>query len=282
MTQELITIKIDGNDVQCEKGARLIDVIRKAGTDVPSFCYYPGLKVTANCRMCLVSIKGQKKLAPSCNTPVTPGLEVSTINDEIKETRKTVLEMILVNHPLDCPVCDKAGECELQDRVMEYGPADTSFRGKKRVYDMIDIGDKIWRDMDRCIYCRRCDLYMQDVEKVDNWAILERGAATEMGPYFEQKVEGKTIGNLADLCPVGALVDKQYFCSDRSWKLRYVDAKRKCGNCCGEVTLSLDEKNKVRRVTARMKNYVVQNYICDVCRYDKTDLKNWEIEKVYA
>lgn len=278
--EDLISLKINDVEVQCAKNRPLIDVIREAGFRVPSFCYYKGLPATANCRMCMVQVKGQRKLLPSCNQPAVAGMEVITESAEIAETRKTMLELILVNHPLDCPVCDKAGECELQDLVFEYGPVESPFRSQKRTFENFDIGEKIKVDMDKCIYCRRCDLFMKQVEQSPLWSITERGAASRMGPLGDVDVEGTWVGNLADICPVGALLDKQFFCEERVWNLKDYAAHRKCKTCSGKVTLGVQD-GKVLRVTARKAvDGYVHEWICDECRYEKLNMKHWELEKL--
>lgn len=283
MNDMKINLKINEQTVQASVGQPLIQVIREAGYKVPTFCYYPGLTPTANCRMCLVSVKGQRKLVPSCNQPAVEGMEVLTESAEITETRKSMLELILTNHPLDCPVCDKAGECELQDRVFEYGPVESPFRSQKRVFENFDIGSKIKVDMDKCIHCRRCDLFMKEVEKSDVWAVTERGAGSRMGPMGDWDIEGTFVGNLADICPVGALLDKQFFCQERVWNLEDYEASRKCMTCSGKVVLGIQE-GKVFRVTARKNQQgYVADWICDECRYDHLKLSAWKIEsKVYA
>jgi NADH-quinone oxidoreductase subunit G len=219
------------------------------------------------------------KLVASCRTGVMDGMEVQNITSpEVVEARKGVVEILLINHPLDCPVCDQAGECHLQDLAYEHGVADTRYEFDRRTFGKIDIGDKIQLHMTRCILCYRC-VYVAD-QITDNrvHGILGRGDASEISTYIEKAIDNDFSGNVIDVCPVGALTDKTFRFKNRVWFTKPVDAHRDCPKCKGKVTLWY-KGEEVLRVTGRKDQYgEVEDFICNTCRFDAKNTSDWVIE----
>ena len=207
------------------------------------------------------------------------GMEVQNITSpEVIEARKGVVEILLINHPLDCPVCDQAGECHLQDLSFEHGVADTRYEFDRRTFEKIDIGDKIQLHMTRCILCYRC-VYVAD-QITDNrvHGILGRGDASEISTYIEKAIENDFSGNVIDVCPVGALTDKTFRFKNRVWFTKPVDAHRDCPKCKGKVTLWY-KGEEVLRVTGRKDQFgEVEDFICNTCRFDTKNTSDWVIE----
>ena len=254
----------------------------------PTMCYYSKLKTSGGyCRTCIVKVtKGSAqnpnpmpKPVASCRTEVMDGMEVQNITSpEILEARKGVVEFLLINHPLDCPVCDQAGECKLQDLGYEHGSAKTRYEFKRREYDMIDIGDKIKLHMTRCILCYRCVKTAEQITDGRVHGVVHRGDAAEISTYIEKIIDNDFSGNVIDVCPVGALTDKTFRFKQRVWFTKPVDAHRKCDKCCGKTRVWL-KGEEVVRVTARKDQWdEVEEFICNSCRYDHKKKSDWVIE----
>jgi NADH-quinone oxidoreductase subunit G len=285
-----VKVTIDGITVEVEPGTSILNAARQIGGDIvpPAMCYYSKLEGSGGkCRTCLVKVsKGSEKdprpmpkLVASCRTGVMDGLEVQNITSpEVIESRKGVVEILLINHPLDCPVCDQAGECHLQDLSFEHGVADTRYEFDRRTFEKIDIGDKIQLHMTRCILCYRC-VYVAD-QITDNrvHGILGRGDASEISTYIEKAIENDFSGNVIDVCPVGALTDKTFRFKNRVWFTKPVDAHRDCPKCKGKVTLWY-KGEEVLRVTGRKDQFgEVEDFICNTCRFDTKNTSDWVIE----
>ena len=283
-------VTIDGITVEVEPGTSILNAARQIGGDIvpPAMCYYSKLEGSGGkCRTCLVKVsKGSEKdprpmpkLVASCRTGVMDGMEVQNITSpEVIEARKGVVEILLINHPLDCPVCDQAGECHLQDLSFEHGVADTRYEFDRRTFEKIDIGDKIQLHMTRCILCYRC-VYVAD-QITDNrvHGILGRGDASEISTYIEKAIENDFSGNVIDVCPVGALTDKTFRFKNRVWFTKPVDAHRDCPKCKGKVTLWY-KGEEVLRVTGRKDQFgEVEDFICNTCRFDTKNTSDWVIE----
>ena len=219
------------------------------------------------------------KLVASCRTTVMDGMEVQNITSpEVLEARKGVVEMLLINHPLDCPICDQAGECHLQDLSYEHGLADTRYEFERRTFDKIDIGDKIQLHMTRCILCYRCVMVADQLTPQRVHGVLGRGDAAEISTYITKAVDNEFSGNMIDVCPVGALTDKTFRFKNRVWFTKPVEAHRDCPTCSGKVTLWY-KGEEVLRVTARKDTYgEVEEFICNTCRFDKKATADWVIE----
>jgi NADH-quinone oxidoreductase subunit G len=251
-------------------------------------CYYSKLEGSGGkCRTCLVKVsKGSEKdprpmpkLVASCRTGVMDGMEVQNITSpEVIEARKGVVEILLINHPLDCPICDQAGECHLQDLSFEHGVGNTRYEFDRRTFDKIDIGDKIQLHMTRCILCYRCVYVANQITDNRLHGILGRGDASEISTYIEKAIENDFSGNVIDVCPVGALTDKTFRFKNRVWFTKPVDAHRDCPTCKGKVTLWY-KGDEVLRVTGRKDQFgEVEDFICNTCRFETKNTSSWIIE----
>src|SRR6476469_2923120 len=285
-----IKVTIDGIPVEVEPGTSILNAARQIGGDIvpPAMCYSSKLEGSGGkCRTCLVKVsKGSEKdprpmpkLVASCRTNVMDGMEVQNITSpEVVEARKGVVEMLLINHPLDCPICDQAGECHLQDLGYEHGSEATRYEFERRTFDRIDIGDKIQLHMTRCILCYRCVYVADQLTESRDHGILGRGDASEISTYIEKAIEKDFSGNVIDVCPVGALTDKTFRFKQRVWFTKPVDAHRGCPTCTGKVTL-WHKGEDVIRITARKDVYgEVEDFICNTCRFDKKNTSDWIID----
>ncbi|MGA7801529.1 MAG: NADH-quinone oxidoreductase subunit NuoG, partial [Gammaproteobacteria bacterium] len=216
---ELVTIEVDGVPLQARKGQMVIEVTDEAGIYVPRFCYHKKLSVAANCRMCLVQVEKSPKPMPACATPVMEGMRVFTKSDYARDAQRAVMEFLLINHPLDCPICDQGGECELQDLALGYGRGVSRFTEKKRVVKDKDIGPLIATDMTRCIHCTRCVRFLEEIAGHKELGGTGRGENVEIGTYVERAIESEMSGNVIDVCPVGALTSKPFRFAARAWEL---------------------------------------------------------------
>lgn len=294
MADEKFKITIDGIPLEVAPGTTILNAARQIGGEIvpPAMCYYSKLEGSGGkCRTCLVKVsKGSEKdprpmpkLVASCRTTVMDGMEVQNITSpDVLEARKGVVEMLLINHPLDCPVCDQAGECKLQDLSYEHGVADTRFAFKRRTFEPIDIGDKIKLHMNRCILCYRCVYVANQLTDQRDHGVIHRGDHAEISTYIENALDNDFIGNVIDVCPVGALTDKTFRFKNRVWFTKPVDAHRDCPTCSGNVTLWY-KGEEVLRVTGRKDEYnEVKEFICDTCRFEKKKTADWVLEEPTA
>ncbi|HEY6083683.1 MAG TPA: 2Fe-2S iron-sulfur cluster-binding protein [Chitinophagaceae bacterium] len=290
--KQLFKVTIDDITIEVEPGTNILEAARKIGGEVvpPAMCYYSKLKGSGGkCRTCMVKVaqgsakdpRPMPKLVASCKTAVMDGMVVQNITSpEVLEARKGVVEFLLINHPLDCPVCDQAGECDLQNLSYEHGVGGTRYEFDRRTFDKIDIGDKIQLHMTRCILCYRCVYTAEQITDGRVHGILGRGDKAEISTYIHQAIDNDFSGNVIDVCPVGALTDKTFRFKNRVWFLKPMDAHRDCENpkCSGKVALWM-RGEEVFRVTARKDQYgEVESFICNTCRYDKKKVKDWVIE----
>jgi NADH-quinone oxidoreductase subunit G len=286
----MVKITFDGIEVEVEEGTTILNAARKIGGEVvpPAMCYYTPLKGTGGkCRACMVRVaagsakdpRPMPKLVASCITPVQDGMVVeNTTNPDVLAARKGVVEMLLINHPLDCPICDQAGECDLQNFAYEHGTSGTRYEEERRTFDKIDIGPLVQLHMTRCILCYRCVYTADQLTEKRVHGVLGRGDAAEIGTYIENVIDNEFSGNIIDVCPVGALTDKTFRFKNRVWFTKPVDAHRDCPTCSGKTVLWM-RGNDVLRVTARKDEYnEVQEFICNTCRFDKKDANDWTIE----
>ncbi len=289
---DIVKVSIDGIPVEVAPGTSILNAARQIGGDVvpPAMCYYSKLSGSGGkCRTCLVKVsKGSEKdprpmpkLVAACRTTVMDGMEVQNITSpEVIEARKGIVEMLLINHPLDCPVCDQAGECSLQDLAYEHGAAKTRYEFERRKFERIDIGDKIQLHMTRCILCYRCVFVADQITDHRIHGILNRGDHSEISTYIHQAIDNDFSGNVIDVCPVGALTDKTFRFKNRVWFTKPVEAHRDCENekCSGRVTLWY-KGDDVLRVTGRKDVYgEVEEFICNTCRFEKKRTSDWVIE----
>jgi len=213
----MATIEVDGKTLEVEDGKMLIEATDAAGIYIPRFCYHEKLSIAANCRMCLVEVEKAPKPLPACATPVMDGMKVQTRSKLAREAQKGTMEFLLINHPLDCPVCDQGGECPLQDQAMGYGNDDSRYHENKRVVPNHDIGPLVSTEMTRCIHCTRCVRFGEEVAGVMEIGAPGRGEFTRIGTFLNRSIDSEVSGNIIDLCPVGALTSKPYRFAARSW-----------------------------------------------------------------
>ena len=216
----MVEIELDGQKVEVVEGSMVMHAAEKAGTYIPHFCYHKKLSIAANCRMCLVDIEKAPKPMPACATPVTQGMIVRTKTDKAIQAQKSVMEFLLINHPLDCPICDQGGECQLQDLAVGYGGSSSRYEEEKRVVAVKDVGPLIsMQEMSRCIHCTRCVRFGQEVAGVMELGMSHRGEHAEIETFVGQSVDSELSGNMIDICPVGALTSKPFRYSARTWEL---------------------------------------------------------------
>lgn len=283
-------VTIDNISIEVAPGTTILNAAREIGGDLvpPTMCYYSKLEGSGGkCRTCLVEVsKGSEKdprpmpkLVASCRTTVMDGMEVKSITSEkVIDARKGVTEFLLLNHPLDCPVCDQAGECDLQNLSYEHGAAGTRYEFDRRTFEKEDIGPYIQLHMTRCILCYRCVFTANQLTDNREHGILDRGDKTEISTLIGKALHSEFIGNVIDVCPVGALTDKTFRFKNRVWFTKPVDAHCDCPTCSGKVRLWM-RGDEVFRVTARKDKYgEVEDWICNDCRFHKKETKDWVIE----
>jgi NADH-quinone oxidoreductase chain G len=265
-----VTLTVDGKKLSVPAGTLLIEACKSTGIEVPSFCYYPGLSLCGACRMCLVEIEKMPKLQTACTTPVAEGMVVTTESDKIKQARKSTIELLLANHPLDCPVCDAGGECELQDMTFKYGAAESKFIDLKNHRDEQQWSPVVFFDRPRCILCYRC--IRACGEGMDVWAlgIQNRGSGSIIAPNHEDHLECEECGMCIDICPVGALTSGTYRYKTRPWEMKHVGTVcTHCGDGC-KTTLGVrraDTGMQIVRGDNRDKNGINGDFLCVKGRY---------------
>lgn len=283
-------ITIDGQTAEVLPGTSILEAARQIGgkSVPPAMCYYSKLEASGGrCRTCLVEVsKGSEadprpmpKLVASCRTNVMDGMEVKNLSsDKAQEGRKAVTEFLLVNHPLDCPVCDQAGECHLQDLGYEHGNLETRTEFKRNTYEADDLGPNIKLNMNRCILCARCVLAANQLTGEREHGILFRGDHAEISTYLNKALDNDFIGNVIDVCPVGALTDRTARFASRVWFTKPMNASCKCDKCSGKATVYM-KGDEIVRVTARKDQWgEVEEFICDTCRFERKSLSDWNIE----
>jgi NADH-quinone oxidoreductase subunit G len=286
----LLKVTIDNIMVEVEPGTTILNAARKIGGSVvpPAMCYYTSLKGSGGyCRSCLVKVsqssskdtRPMPKLVASCRTAVQDGMVVqNTTSPEVMDNRRAITEFLLLNHPLDCPVCDQAGECNLQDLSYEHGLEETNTIEDRRTFEPIDIGDLIKLNMNRCILCYRCVKVADQLTDNRVHGVLNRGDHSEISTYISKAVDNDFSGNMIDVCPVGALTDKTFRFKSRVWYTKPLDAHRDCEKCSGKVVVWM-KGEEVLRVTGRKDTYgELEEFICNECRFHKKEAKDWVIE----
>ncbi len=270
------TIIIDGQRIECRPGIPILQAALEAGLNIPHYCYHPGLSVVASCRLCLMEMKmphpqtreldWAPKLFPSCQTPVRDGLEVRFNSERVRQNQKRVMEYYLLNHPLDCPVCDKAGECYLQDYAERFGEPTSRMVEDKHKNPKKDIGPRTLLYSDRCVLCGRCVRFAQEIAGTAELAVTNRASYNEIDVFPGRPLDNKLQGNVVDLCPVGALVSKDFLFKQRVWFLQ--DAKSVCPGCSRGCTVHVDQhENRVYRLRPRFNEKVNAWWMCDDGRF---------------
>jgi NADH-quinone oxidoreductase subunit G len=259
---DLVNLTIEGRAVSVPAGTSILEAAKYAGVLVPHYCYHPGLPVAGVCRMCLVEVEKMPKLAPSCATSVSEGQVVHVHSEKALEARKGVLEMLLINHPLDCPICDQAGECELQDYTYQEGRSEGRYRDPKRFNPVEDFGGDVMYTPNRCILCTRCVRFMDDVAHDPVLNVSERGDRAVIGKFEGHDLTHPWAGNVIDLCPVGALLSKDSLNKTRAWELdRTASVCPNCSQGCNMIIETRD--NMVVRLRPRPNDDVNKYFMCD-------------------
>ena len=283
-------VTIDNITIDVEPGTTIMNAARQIGPHIapPAMCYYEPLKGSGGkCRGCLVKVtagsekdpRPMPKLVPSCITQVQEGMVVeNTVNEQVLETRKGIVEFLLLNHPLDCPVCDQAGECHLQDFSYEHGVSKTRTVEERNTFDPVDLGPYIKLNMNRCILCYRCVYTADQITDGRVHCVMNRGDHAEISTYIEKAIDNDFSGNVIDVCPVGALTDRTYRFKNRVWFSKPEDASCDCEKCSGKVTLWY-RGDEVIRVTARKNEWgEVKEFICNTCRFERKRTSDWTLE----
>ncbi len=262
----MVSIEIDGKKIEAKDGAMIIEAADDAGIPIPRFCYHKKLSVAANCRMCLVEVEKAAKPLPACATPITDGMVVFTKSTKAIDAQKSVMEFLLINHPLDCPICDQGGECDLQDLAMGYGGDQSQYGEQKRVVFDKNLGPLVSTDMTRCIHCTRCVRFGQEIAGIRELGATGRGEHMQIGTYVEKAVDSELSGNIIDLCPVGALTSKPFRFHARSWEMNqgYSIAAH---DCVGSNIKVESLRKEVRRVTPNENEGINETWISDRDRF---------------
>jgi NADH-quinone oxidoreductase subunit G len=266
MSEELVNIEVDGVPVKARKGAMLIQATDAQGIYVPRFCYHDKLSVAANCRMCLVEVEKAPKPLPACATPVSEGMKVFTKSPKAIAAQKATMEFLLINHPLDCPICDQGGECELQDLAMGFGRDASRYSERKRVVKDTNFGPLVSTDMTRCIHCTRCVRFGQEIAGIQELGTIGRGEMTQISTFIEKSIDHELSGNIIDLCPVGALNNKPYRYRARSWEMTQHPLVSP-HDCAGTNLNGHVLRGRLMRVVPRANDEINEAWIADRDRY---------------
>ena len=276
----MIKLKVNDIDVEVEEGLTVLQACEKAGAEIPRFCYHEKLSIAGNCRMCLVEIEKSPKPVASCAMPISEGMNIKTNTEKVEKARKGVMEFLLANHPLDCPVCDQGGECDLQDQSMFYGIDKTRYKENKREVPDKYMGPLIKTQMTRCIHCTRCIRFATEVAGVPELGAIGRGEDMQITTYLEKSMESELSANVIDLCPVGALTSKPYVFEARPWELKNtetIDVMDAVGSNIRVDTYGWE----VKRVLPRINEDINEEWISDKTRYACDGIKNQRLDTPY-
>ena len=277
----MLKLKINDNEVEIEEGLTVLQACEKAGVEIPRFCYHEKLSVAGNCRMCLVEMEKSPKPIASCAMPAAEGMVIKTNTPKIEKSRKGVMEFLLANHPLDCPVCDQGGECDLQDQSMFYGIDKSRFKENKRAVPDKNMGPLIKTQMTRCIHCTRCVRFATEIAGVPELGAIGRGEDMQITTYLEQSIQSELSGNVIDLCPVGALTSKPYVFEARPWELKKtetIDVMDAVGSNIRVDTYDWE----VKRVLPTINEDINEEWISDKTRYACDGLLNQRLDTPYV
>jgi NADH-quinone oxidoreductase subunit G len=272
---DMVTVEIDGRPYQARKGAMIIEVADANDIAIPRFCYHKKLPVAANCRMCMVQVEKAPKPLPACATPVMDGMKISTNSDYAKAAQRAVMEFLLINHPLDCPICDQGGECELQDLALQYGRGVSRFSEKKRVVKDKDFGPLIASDMTRCIHCTRCVRFLQHVAGYKEMGGMGRGENVEIGTFIQHNIESELSGNIIDVCPVGALTSRPFRFRARAWEMTETQGVSP-HDCVGSNLRLHTRRGSLLRVVPHENERINEVWLCDRDRFSYEGVNSGE------
>ena len=271
---------INDKQIEVDEGITVIQACEIAGIEIPRFCYHERLSIAGNCRMCLVEMENSNKPVASCAMPVTEGMKIKTNSEMVVKARKGVMEFLLINHPLDCPICDQGGECDLQDQAMAYGKGLSRFVESKRAVKDKHLGPLIKTHMTRCIHCTRCVRFSEEIAGNNQLGAIGRGEDTQITSYLEKTIDSELSGNVIDLCPVGALTSKPYAFVARPWELKKtnsIDVFDAVGS-----NIRLDSKgDKILRVLPRLNEQINEEWISDKTRYAYDGINHQRIDRFY-
>ena len=273
-------ITIDSKEYDFENGMTVMQACEQAGTEIPRFCYHEKLSIAGNCRMCLVEMEKAPKPIASCAMPAAEGMVIKTNTETVKKARKGVMEFLLINHPLDCPICDQGGECDLQDQAMYYGFDKTRYEENKRAVQNKNMGPLVKTIMTRCIHCTRCVRFSTEVAGVDDIGLLGRGENAEITTYLEKTIESELSGNVIDLCPVGALTSKPYAFKSRPWELTKTETFDVFDGIGSSIRIDTRGK-KVLRALPRINEETNEEWISDKSRFAIDGLSSQRLDSVY-
>jgi NADH-quinone oxidoreductase subunit G len=277
-------ITIDGIEVEVQDGINVIEAAKAADVHVPHFCYHPSLTVVGQCRMCLVEVEGMPKLQAGCATPVKDGMKIHVWNEKVDKARKGQMEFLLINHPLDCPICDKAGECPLQDYSFNYGTVTSRYGEFKRTYPGMDrtaIGPHVVQNMNRCIHCTRCIRFCAEITNTNELAFFKRGASTQVGVFPGVPLDNWMSACVTDVCPTGALTTREFRFESRVWNLDSADSV--CNGCDVGCNIFIGHRNgQIFRYRPRVNPDVNDHWLCDYGRfsYERYDTDRVVVPKV--
>src|SRR5947208_4122480 len=259
-------ITVDGKVIDAKQGQMVIQACNEAGIPIPQYCYHPGLSIVASCRICLVEVEGAPKLLPACQTPVRDGMVVHATSSKAIANQKQVMEYLLINHPLDCPVCDQAGECYLQDYSYQFGRSESRFGEDKAKKPKKDVGENIYLYSDRCIMCTRCVRFTREISGTSELYVDGRGHKEEIDIFPGKPCNNKLAGNVVDICPVGALLDKDFLFKQRVWLLKSAPSISPVDSGGENIFLDYNE-GVIYRIKPRYNADVNQWWISDDTRY---------------
>jgi NADH-quinone oxidoreductase subunit G len=274
-------LKVDGIEVEVPNGSSVLQACEAAGVEIPRFCYHERLSVAGNCRMCLVEVVKAPKPVASCAFPVADNMEVKTDTLMVRNARRGVMEFLLINHPLDCPICDQGGECDLQDQAYSYGMDHSRYAENKRAVKDKYLGPLVKTFMTRCIHCTRCIRFSSEVAGVPEMGATSRGESMEVGTYIEKALTSELSGNLIDICPVGALLNKPYSFTARPWELRKTDSVD-VHDAIG-TNIRVDARgSEVLRILPRTNDAVNEEWMADKGRFAHDGLKRRRLDKPWV
>ncbi len=280
MSANLVNIKINQKEIQVDKNLTVMQACEIAGEEIPRFCYHDKLSIAGNCRMCLVEIEKAPKLVSSCTMPLMEGMSIITNSEKVNAGRKGVMEFLLINHPLDCPICDQGGECDLQDQAMYYGFDKSRYKENKRAVDNKNMGPLVNTIMTRCIHCTRCVRFATEVAGVPELGMLGRGENAEITTYLEQSITSELSGNVIDLCPVGALTSKPYQFKARPWELKRTDSIDIFDSVGSNIRVD-SRAEEILRVTPRTNEFINEEWISDKVRFNYDGYYQQRIDTPY-